>query len=62
MTYSQYDEIADKYDNIFRDERSLVENREVGDMLPPLSGSILDIGCGTGLLTEIHKTCRKIRV
>ena len=40
MTYSQYDEIADKYDNIFRDERSLVENREVGDMLPPLSGSI----------------------
>ncbi|WP_308238682.1 class I SAM-dependent methyltransferase [uncultured Prevotella sp.] len=54
MTYSQYDEIADKYDNIFRDERSLVENREVGDMLPPLSGSILDIGCGTGLLTEIH--------
>lgn len=24
-------------------------------MLPPLSGSILDIGCGTGLLTEIAK-------
>lgn len=53
MNYSQYDKIASKYDTLFRDEMSLVENREVGQMLPPLSGSILDIGCGTGLLTEI---------
>lgn len=53
MNYSQYDDIASKYDTLFRDETSLVENREVGEMLPPLSGSILDIGCGTGLLTEI---------
>lgn len=53
MNYSQYDDIAVKYDDLFRDERSLVENREVGAMLPPLKGSILDIGCGTGLLTEI---------
>lgn len=55
MNYSQYDKIASKYDTLFRDEMSLVENREVGQMLPPLSGSILDIGCGTGLLTEIAK-------
>lgn len=53
MSYSQYDDIASKYDTLFRDEMSLVENREVGEMLPPLNGSILDIGCGTGLLTEI---------
>ena len=53
MNYSQYDKIASKYDTLFRDETSLVENREVGQMLPPLNGSILDIGCGTGLLTEI---------
>lgn len=55
MNYSQYDDIASKYDTLFRDETSLVENHEVGEMLPPLSGSILDIGCGTGLLTEIAK-------
>lgn len=55
MTYSQYDKIASKYDCLFCDEMSLVENREVGEMLPPLNGSILDIGCGTGLLTEIVK-------
>ena len=54
MNYSQYDDIAVKYDDLFRDESSLVENREVGAMLPPLNGSILDIGCGTGLLTEIY--------
>lgn len=54
MNYSQYDDIAVKYDDLFRDESSLVENREVGAMLPPLNGSILDIGCGTGLLTEVY--------
>lgn len=53
MNYSQYDDIASKYDTLFRDETSLVENHEVGEMLPPLNGSILDIGCGTGLLAEI---------
>lgn len=50
---SQYDAIADKYDTLFIDESSLAENAEVGEMLLPLSGSVLDIGCGTGLLTEI---------
>ncbi len=55
MNYSQYDDIASKYDTLFRDETSLVENREVGEMLPPLNGSTLDIGCGTGLLTEIAR-------
>lgn len=50
---SQYDLIADRYDNLFNDELSLAENAEVGEMLLPLIGSVLDIGCGTGLLTEI---------
>lgn len=54
MTYnSQYDVIADRYDSLFVDEYSLAENAEVGEMLLPLRGSVLDIGCGTGLLTEI---------
>ncbi len=50
---SQYDRIADRYDNLFTDAASLSENAEVGEMLLPLSGSVLDVGCGTGLLTEI---------
>lgn len=50
---SQYDVIADRYDALFTDAASLSENAEVGDMLRPLSGSVLDVGCGTGLLTEI---------
>lgn len=53
MIYSQYDDIASQYDTLFSDEKSLAENAEVGEMLPPLVGSVLDIGCGTGLLTEI---------
>ena len=53
QNYSQYDEIADMYDGLFTDSDSLSENAEVGEMLLPLVGSVLDIGCGTGLLTEI---------
>ena len=50
---SQYDVIADRYDNLFTDPDSLSENAEVGEMLLPLDGSVLDVGCGTGLLAEI---------
>lgn len=53
MNYSQYDAIAEKYDSIFLDKGSLSENAEVGEMLLPLAGKVLDIGCGTGLLTEL---------
>ena len=59
MIYSQYDDIASKYDALFSDEKSCAENNEVGDMLLPLNGSVLDIGCGTGLLTEIIKVSPK---
>ena len=54
---SQYDSIADRYDSLFTDDSSLSENAEVGDMLRPLNGSVLDVGCGTGLLTEIVSIC-----
>ena len=56
MNESQYDKIAEVYDSLFNDQYSQEENAEVGAMLRPLVGTTLDIGCGTGLLTEIVKT------
>lgn len=53
MSYSQYDKIASEYDSLFVDENSLIENLEVGAFVLPLTGSFLDVGCGTGLLLEI---------
>lgn len=54
MDYStQYDEIAEKYDELFQDDYSLKENEEVGEMLSPLKGSVYEIGCGTGLFIEL---------
>lgn len=49
----QYDCIASDYDSFFRDRKSLKENIEVRDMLGYCDGSILDVGCGTGLLIEL---------
>lgn len=48
---SQYDTIAGIYDNLFRDDVSLRENKEVIAMIPD-SDNVLDIGCGTGLFLE----------
>lgn len=53
MIYSQYDKIAKEYDNFFVDEESISENNAVSQMLSGVNGRVYDIGCGTGLLTEI---------
>lgn len=53
MTYSKYDEIASVYDTFFCNDDSLKENNQVASMLSCVSGKVYDIGCGTGLLTEI---------
>lgn len=55
MNYSQYDEIASKYDAFFIDKESIKENNEVSKMLSNVSGRVYEIGCGTGLLTELIK-------
>ena len=53
MNYFQYDKIANQYDSFFCDEESLSENDEVAAMLSDVKGKVYDLGCGTGLLTEI---------
>lgn len=50
---SRYDEIACVYDSFFCDKESLEENEKVARMLSEVKGNVYDIGCGTGLLTEI---------
>lgn len=48
-----YDLIADKYDTLFTDKVSKKEDALVSRLLGKVNGSVLDIGCGTGLLLEI---------
>lgn len=55
MTASQYDMIADRYDSLFSDPASLKENRELSCRLAGISGSVFEIGCGTGLLVDLMR-------
>ena len=48
---TKYDEIADVYDKLFIDEDSKKENQKIMEMINP-QGSVLDIGCGTGLFLD----------
>lgn len=48
-----YNSIAKYYDSLFVDNLSNVENIEITRMLGNIQGSVLDIGCGTGLLVEL---------
>jgi len=50
---NQYDTIAKEYDSLFTDEQSIQENNMIASMLSSVKGSVLDIGCGTGLLLDL---------
>lgn len=51
-----YDAIAPQYDSLFQDAQSLKENAAVCEKIGNLSTlSVLDIGCGTGLLLDYQK-------
>ncbi len=47
-----YDQIAPIYDEMWRDESALDENLEIIGRLNYQGGSVLDIGCGTGLFLD----------
>lgn len=52
-----YDSLAEVYDSYHRDAKSLAENRWVAAFLRrflPPEGLVADLGCGTGLLLELH--------
>lgn len=48
-----YDNVADRYDQIYDTAACHAEEAEVRDLLAPLEGRVLDIGCGTGLLLDL---------
>lgn len=52
---NDYDPIANEYDALFSDAESKAEERAVVEMLGDTSGSVLDIGCGTGMLLDYAK-------
>ena len=49
-----YDSLASEYDSFYQDEKSLKENQNIFSMINP-KGTILDIGCGTGLFADYAK-------
>jgi hypothetical protein len=50
-----YDDIAPAYDLLFVTPDAQRENEQVYARLQPyLDGSVLDMGCGTGLLLDLH--------
>jgi SAM-dependent methyltransferase len=58
-TYSEtvYDRLSPQYDDRYSTDAYLKENAQLFNALTPfLKGSLLDVGCGTGLLLEYFPT------
>ena len=56
-TSHPYDEVADKYDRLWSTPDALAEDKEIMQSLRYDGGSVLDIGCGTGLFLEHYPEC-----
>ena len=50
-----YDAVAEKYDANYQDMRSLAENTEIMELINYRDGTVLDVGCGTGLFLEYNQ-------
>tara|TARA_R100001443_G_scaffold114214_1_gene129867 strand:+ start:100 stop:894 length:795 start_codon:yes stop_codon:yes gene_type:complete len=55
VTHQSYDLIAPVYDKMYKKEKFLNENNAVIERIAYEGGSVLDIGCGTGLLVDYIK-------
>ena len=55
LTKVSYDLIAPLYDKMFLDESFVTENSQVIERISYSGGSVLDIGCGTGMLLDYIK-------
>tara|TARA_R110000803_G_scaffold28011_8_gene65119 strand:- start:8281 stop:8832 length:552 start_codon:yes stop_codon:yes gene_type:complete len=55
VNHAPYDALAATYDELFSDPSSLEENHDVMRRIGYSEGSVLDIGCGTGLFLDHHK-------
>jgi ubiquinone/menaquinone biosynthesis C-methylase UbiE len=55
---NQYDGIAEKYEDLFTREEYRGEDVLLMDALHYTHGTVLDIGCGTGLFLDYHDMCR----
>lgn len=53
--FGEYDQIAERYDSLFEDDESKARDRRVSEMLKPFSGSVYDLGCGTGRLLSLKQ-------
>lgn len=49
-----YDEIARLYDDMWNHNDAHAENQAVKELIGYTDGSVLDVGCGTGLLLDIY--------
>jgi SAM-dependent methyltransferase len=50
--YHPYDDVAPSYDTIWGGPEALAEDREIMERIAYTGGSVLDIGCGTGLFLD----------
>lgn len=53
-----YDRIASNYDDIWSAPEALEQDKQIMDMIGYQAGSVLDIGCGTGLFLDHYPDAR----